>query len=149
MAKRSSTRKAKKSGKRSTRRKETAWNKLVKEKLRQGLAFGDALKGSGEQMWRMPLLEELKDQLKSDCADLKHTGDRWGGAITAALFLREFIGDTKNWVHADIAGPAMSDRASGWASKGGTGHGVLTFYKLVEQAQQAALAAPAAPAAKA
>jgi len=112
-------------------------------------AFGDALKGSGEQMWRMPLLEELKDQLKSDCADLKHTGDRWGGAITAALFLREFIGDTKNWVHADIAGPAMSDRASGWASKGGTGHGVLTFYKLVEQAQQAALAAPAVPAAKA
>lgn len=82
----------------------------------------------------MPLLDELKDQLKSDCADIKHTGDRWGGSISAALFLREFIGDTKNWVHADIAGPAMSDRASGWVSKGGTGHAVLTFWKLVERA---------------
>ncbi len=94
--------------------------------------FAAAAKGTGETMWRMPLLEELKDQLKSDCADLKHTGDRWGGSISAALFLREFIGDTKNWVHADIAGPAMADRASGWASKGGTGHAVLTFFRLVE-----------------
>jgi leucyl aminopeptidase len=96
--------------------------------------FAEAAKQSGEQMWRMPLLEELKDQLKSDVADLKHTGDRWGGAITAALFLREFIGETKNWVHADIAGPAMSDRAAGWSPKGGTGHGVLTFLALVERA---------------
>jgi leucyl aminopeptidase len=92
------------------------------------------VKQSGESMWRMPLLEELKEGLKSDVADLKHTGDRWGGSITAALFLREFIGDTKNWVHADIAGPAMSDRAAGWWSKGGTGHAVLTFVSLVERA---------------
>ncbi len=96
--------------------------------------FAAAAKEAGETMWRMPLLEELKDQLKSDCADIKHTGDRWGGSISAALFLREFIGETKNWVHADIAGPAMSDRASGWVSKGGTGHAVLTFWKLVERA---------------
>ncbi|MBL8613169.1 MAG: leucyl aminopeptidase, partial [Myxococcales bacterium] len=96
--------------------------------------FAGAAKEAGETMWRMPLLDELKDQLKSDCADIKHTGDRWGGSISAALFLREFIGDTKNWVHADIAGPAMSDRASGWVSKGGTGHAVLTFWKLVERA---------------
>jgi len=99
--------------------------------------FGAALKESGEQMWRMPMLEELRDQLKSDCADLKHTGDRWGGSITAALFLREFIGNTKNWVHADIAGPAMADRASGWSPKGATGHGVLTFFQLVERAEKA------------
>ena len=46
---------------------------------------------SGEQMWRMPLLEELREQIKSDVADVKHTGDRWGGSITAALFLREFV----------------------------------------------------------
>jgi leucyl aminopeptidase len=98
--------------------------------------FGDAVKQSGEQMWRMPLLEELKDQLKSDVADLKHTGDRWGGSITAALFLREFIGDTKNWVHADIAGPAMADHVSGWNPKGGTGHAVLTFLALVERASK-------------
>jgi leucyl aminopeptidase len=96
--------------------------------------FAAAVKESGEQMWRMPLIEELKEQLKSDVADLKHTGDRWGGSITAALFLREFIGDTKNWVHADIAGPATSERAVGWIPKGATGHGVLTFLALVERA---------------
>jgi leucyl aminopeptidase len=96
--------------------------------------FADAAKASGESMWRMPLLEELKDQLKSDVADLKHTGDRWGGSITAALFLREFIGETKNWVHADIAGPVTADRAAGWNTKGATGHAVLTFTALVERA---------------
>ena len=108
--------------------------------------FAAALKTSGEQMWRMPLLEELRDQLKSDCADMKHTGDRWGGSITAALFLREFIGETKNWIHADIAGPATADRASGWIPKGATGHGVLTFLALVEAASSApAAAAPKKP----
>jgi leucyl aminopeptidase len=85
----------------------------------------------------MPLLEELKDQLKSDVADLKHTGDRWGGSITAALFLREFIGDVKNWVHADIAGPVTTERAVGWCPKGATGHGVLTYVALVERAAHA------------
>jgi leucyl aminopeptidase len=93
--------------------------------------FEGAAKASGEQMWRLPLLEELKDQLKSDCADLKHTGDRWGGSISAALFLREFIGNVPNWVHCDIAGPAMGDRVRGWDPKGGTGHGVLTFIEIV------------------
>ena len=68
----------------------------------------------------MPLLEELKRQLKSDVADLKHTGDRWGGSITAALFLREFVGDTKNWIHADIAGPV--DRRSRDAAGTPRGH---------------------------
>ena len=97
--------------------------------------------GSGEQMWRLPLLEDLKDQLKSDSADLKHTGDRWGGSISAALFLREFIGNVANWVHCDIAGPAMGDRTRGWDPKGGTGHGVLTFLELVERASKATGAA--------
>ena len=96
--------------------------------------FGGAVKQSGEQMWRMPLLEELRDQLKSDVADLKHTGDRWGGSISAALFLREFIGDTKNWVHCDIAGPMAADRPRNWDVKGATGHAVLTFIALVERA---------------
>jgi leucyl aminopeptidase len=113
--------------------------------------FGRAVKASGEQMWRMPLLEDLKDQLKSDSADLKHTGDRWGGSISAALFLREFIGTVPNWVHCDIAGPAMGDRVRGWDPKGGTGHGVLTFLALVDQANAAAapapVATPAAPSA--
>ena len=98
--------------------------------------FAAAIKQSGEQMWRMPLVEELREQLKSDCADLKHTGDRYGGSISAALFLREFIGKTKNWVHADIAGPASTERPYHWHGKGATGHGVLTFLALIERASK-------------
>jgi leucyl aminopeptidase len=104
--------------------------------------FTSAVKSSGEQMWRLPLIEDLKDQLKSDSADLKHTGDRWGGSISAALFLREFIGTVPNWVHCDIAGPAMGDRVRGWDPKGGTGHGILTFLALTDQASAAAAAMP-------
>ncbi len=87
---------------------------------------------AGELFWRMPLLEELGEQLKSDVADLKHTGDRWGGSITAALFLREFVGKVP-WVHCDIAGPVLAERARGTYPKGGTGHAVLTFLGFVER----------------
>lgn len=93
--------------------------------------FDDAAKSAGEQFWRMPLLEDLREQLKSDVADLKHTGDRWGGSITAALFLREFVGEVP-WIHCDVAGPVLAERARGMYPKGGTGHPVLTFVKLVE-----------------
>jgi leucyl aminopeptidase len=100
-----------------------------------GDQFARAAASAGESMWRMPLLEDLRDQIRSDVADVKQTGDRYGGSITAALFLREFIGDTKNWVHADIAGPAATDRPSGWnQAKGATGHGILTFLSLIEAA---------------
>lgn len=92
-----------------------------------------ASKQTGEPFWRMPLLEELKEQLKSDCADLKHTGDRWGGSITAALFLREFVGKVA-WVHCDIAGPVLADKPRGIYPKGGTGHPVLAFLRFVELA---------------
>jgi leucyl aminopeptidase len=95
--------------------------------------FAGAVKAAGEQMWRMPLIEEYKEQLRSDVADIKHTGERWGGSITAALFLREFIGDVKNWVHVDIAGPASTEKAYGWHPKGATGHAVLTFLSLVDR----------------
>jgi leucyl aminopeptidase len=85
-------------------------------------------------MWRMPLLDDLREQIKSDVADVKQTGDRYGGSITAALFLREFAGDG-SWVHCDIAGPAAIDRPNGWIqSKGATGHGVLTFLAMIERA---------------
>jgi leucyl aminopeptidase len=94
--------------------------------------FERAAKQAGEQFWRLPLSDDLKDQLKSDIADLKHTGDRWGGSITAALFLREFVGQVA-WVHADIAGPVWAERATGFYPKGATGHGVLTLVSLVEQ----------------
>ena len=92
-----------------------------------------AARSAGEQFWRMPLLEELGEQLKSDVADLKHTADRWGGSISAALFLREFVGKVP-WIHCDIAGPVLADRAKGMYPKGGTGHAVLTFLNFVEQA---------------
>lgn len=104
----------------------TADDHLVKD-------FEAAAKEAGEQLWHMPLLEELKEQLKSDVADLKHLGDRWGGSISAALFLREFVGKTP-WIHCDIAGPALADSAHGMYPKGGTGHPVLTFLRLVENA---------------
>jgi leucyl aminopeptidase len=88
-------------------------------------------KTAGEAMWRMPLVEDLREKLKSDWADLKHMGDRWGGSITAALFLREFVGDVP-WVHVDIAGPSMADKAYDIYAKGGTGHGVLTYLALID-----------------
>jgi leucyl aminopeptidase len=96
--------------------------------------FAAALKQSGETMWRLPLLEDLREQIKSEVADVKQTGDRHGGSITAALFLREFVGDSR-WIHCDIAGPAYVDRPVGWSqAKGATGHGVLTFVAMIERA---------------
>jgi leucyl aminopeptidase len=98
--------------------------------------FAAALKQSGETMWRMPLLEDLRDQVKSDVADVKQAGDRWGGSITAALFLREFAG-TGPWIHCDIAGPASLERPIAWMqAKGASGHGVLTFLAMVERASR-------------
>lgn len=90
-----------------------------------------ASKEAGESMWHMPLIDELREGLKSDWADLKHTADRWGGSITAALFLREFVGETP-WVHVDIAGPSMANKPYNVFAKGGTGHGVLTYLKLID-----------------
>jgi leucyl aminopeptidase len=83
-------------------------------------------KDVGESFWRMPLSPSLKDQLKSDVADMKNTGAREGGAITAALFLSEFVGET-TWAHLDIAGPATSKSDGGPDSKGGTGVAVATL----------------------
>lgn len=80
---------------------------------------------TGEQFWALPMDEELRDELKSSIADIKHTGSRLGGACTAALFLREFVGDCR-WVHLDIAGPAFTEKAQGTLPKGGTGFGILT-----------------------
>ena len=96
--------------------------------------FDKAIHDSGELMWRMPLLEDLREGIKSDVADVKQAGDRWGGSITAALFLREFAGDAK-WIHCDIAGPASIDRPTSWMqAKGATGHALLTFLAVIERA---------------
>jgi leucyl aminopeptidase len=79
----------------------------------------------------MPTDEEYKEQNKSDVADIKNTGGRWGGAITAALFLQEFAGETP-WVHLDIAGPSRAEKDRGYQVKGGTGVGVRTLVRLAQ-----------------
>ena len=88
-----------------------------------------AAKQEGEKMWQMPLDDEYKDLLKSPFADLANIGGRWGGAISAAYFLKEFAGDTP-WVHLDIAGTAWLDESKPFLSKGPTGVCVRTFAKL-------------------
>ena len=94
-------------------------------------AYYAAAQREGESYWRLPLNDDLRESLRSEIADLKHTGDRFGGTITAALFLREFVGKTK-WMHLDIAGPAFLDRAHGVFPKGGTGFGVATGVRFLE-----------------
>ena len=79
----------------------------------------------------MPLGPDYDKMIDSQFADMKNTGGRFGGSITAALFLREFAGPGR-WIHCDIAGPASIDRPHGWAqAKGATGHAVLTFLALI------------------
>ena len=88
-----------------------------------------AAKEEGENMWHMPLDDDYRELLKSAFADLANIGPRWGGAITAAWFLREFAEDTP-WVHLDIAGTAWLDEAAPNAAKGPTGVCVRTFAQL-------------------
>lgn len=95
-------------------------------------SYVDAAQSEGEAFWRMPLEEDLRELLKSDIADMKHVGDQYGGSITAALFLREFIGKGTKWMHLDIAGPAFLDRPHGTYPKGGTGFGIATGVRFLE-----------------
>lgn len=89
----------------------------------------DASDAAGESFWRLPLDPAVKENLHSDVADLKNSGTRWGGAISGAQFLQEFVGDTP-WVHLDIAGPSTSDKDKGYLTKGGTGVAVRTLVEL-------------------
>ncbi len=85
---------------------------------------------AGERIWQMPMYEEYKEQNKSDIADIKNVGSRYGGAITAAQFLAEFAGDTP-WVHLDIAGTSRSEKEKSYLVKGATGVGVRTLTNLI------------------
>jgi leucyl aminopeptidase len=89
----------------------------------------DASKRAGEKMWHMPLDDEYRDQLKTVYADIQNIGGRWGGACTAAMFLKEFAGDTP-WVHVDIAGTAWLDDEKPFLAKGPTGVPMGTFVNL-------------------
>jgi leucyl aminopeptidase len=88
---------------------------------------------TGEDMWRLPLTARLREQLKSPIADMRNTGDRFGGAITAGLFLKTFAKDTP-WVHVDIAGPASTSSTRPSQPKGGTGYAVATIVEYAAKA---------------
>jgi len=81
---------------------------------------------AGERLWQMPMYEEYKEQNKSEVADIKNSGGRYGGAITGAQFLAEFAGKTP-WVHIDIAGTSMTEKERGYLVKGATGVCVRTL----------------------
>jgi leucyl aminopeptidase len=91
----------------------------------------DAARHCGEPAWQLPMFPDVYDELiKSDVADIKNVGDgRWGGAITAAKFLEQFV-DCKPWTHLDIAGPAFFDKPKPWLDGGGTGCMVRTLVEV-------------------
>jgi len=93
--------------------------------------FQQAIKSSGERFWRLPCTDDYKDQIKSQIADIMNTGKtRWGGAISAAMFLKEFAGDTP-WVHLDIAGCAWNEENKPWLAYGPTGVAVRSIVEWV------------------
>ena len=92
--------------------------------------FNAALTTSGEKFWRLPLGEEYVEQIKSDIADIKNTGGRWGGATTAAEFLHTFAEDTP-WIHLDIAGLAWTEESKPYIAKGPTGVAVRSILEWV------------------
>jgi leucyl aminopeptidase len=93
-------------------------------------ALLDAGEAAGEPGWELPLHEPYRRLIESEVADVKNIGKRFGGAITAALFLREFVGDVP-WVHIDMAGPAFADKAGDYWPRGATGVPVRTLVGYV------------------
>jgi leucyl aminopeptidase len=96
--------------------------------IAQVRAAGDS---AGEKLWHLPLPAEYRKLIDSEIADMKNTGGPYGGAVTAGLFLEEFVGSVP-WVHLDIAGPARAESTSGYTPRGGTGFGVRTLVELVQ-----------------
>ncbi len=94
--------------------------------------FLSCAEATGERYWHMPLYEDYSTAMKSDIADLKNTGGRPAGTLTAAAFLKAFVDQTP-WIHLDIAGTAYLDGESAWQAKGPTGTPVRAFISLVEQ----------------
>jgi leucyl aminopeptidase len=96
-------------------------------------AWADTIRAAaqrgGEKIWQMPLFDDYKETLKSDIADMINSPGRPAGAVTAAMFLKEFAG-TGPWAHLDIAGTAWSDEAKPWVAKGATGAMIRTLVEL-------------------
>jgi leucyl aminopeptidase len=85
---------------------------------------------AGEPVWPLPLPKDYRKKIDSEVADIKNTGGRYGGALTAGLFLEEFV-DGVPWAHLDIAGPARSEEDDGYTPKGGSGFGVRTLVEML------------------
>ena len=85
----------------------------------------------GERLWRLPEWDEYKELIRSEWADMKNSGGRWGGAISAALFLKEFV-DCSSWAHLDIAGTAYAEHETGREARGATGAGVRVTTAFLE-----------------
>ena len=94
-----------------------------------------AAKSTGEDVWQMPMWDSYEDLIKGDVGDIKNTGGRWGGAITAARFLKHFVSN-KPWVHLDIAGPAFASSNKPHREAGATGHMVKTLVELARRFSQ-------------
>jgi leucyl aminopeptidase len=101
-------------------------DEVLQEKMR---ASGQR---TGDRVWPLPLWQEYKDKIKSDVADIKNTGGRYGGAITAAAFLAKYVGDTP-WAHLDIAGTAWTTDDLPYLTKGATGFGVRLVVDLLRR----------------
>ncbi len=97
-------------------------------------AVAAAARACGEPVWQLPMYSEIyDDQIKSQVADIKNVGEgRWGGAITAAKFLEQFVGKTP-WAHLDIAGPAFREKAKPWIDAGASGQYVRTLVELARR----------------
>lgn len=93
----------------------------------------DAADRCGEQVWQLPMFAEFGEQIKSPVADMKNVGEgRWGGAITAAKLLEEFV-DNRPWTHIDIAGPAFLEKPKPWLDVGGSGALVRTLVEIAKR----------------
>jgi leucyl aminopeptidase len=86
---------------------------------------------AGEKMWRLPLDDEYKENIRSTIADMVNSGGRWGGAINAAMFLKEFAEDTP-WIHLDIAGTAWMEEQKPWIAKGPSGIALRSLVEFVK-----------------
>ena len=94
--------------------------------------MSDHASAAGERLFVAGPLPSSSAGKRSEVADMKNTGERYGGAISAAMFLKEFVGNTP-WIHLDIAGPSQSPRERGYQLKGPTGYGVRTLVELVRR----------------
>jgi leucyl aminopeptidase len=93
--------------------------------------FHKANAEAGEKMWRLPIDDEYKENIKSTIADMVNSGGRWGGAINAAMFLKEFAEDTP-WIHLDIAGTAWMEDQKPWIAKGPSGIALRSLVEFVK-----------------